>query len=66
MKTLEHRLLINLATEVVDMFDQANTGGAIEVGLGYRGKLLKDVITALRRELNPNGQQTILTEEQAE
>jgi len=52
------------AANVVDMFDQANTGNAIE-NLGSRGRLLKEAIRILRRALNRDSQQTALSEEQA-
>lgn len=49
---------------VVNMFDQANTGGSIEK-LGYRGNVLKEAIDDLRDHINQDKQLTILTSGQA-
>jgi hypothetical protein len=56
--------LQKLAGNVVDMFDQANTGKVIE-RLGHRGNVLKQAIEDLRREVNKKQKVTILTWEQA-
>jgi len=55
--------LESLATNVVDLFDQANTASAIE-NLGSRGALLKQAIAGLRFKLNSEKQRTILTGDQ--
>ena len=56
-------LLIEKAVTVVDMYDQANTGKAIEQ-LGDRGVILDEAIEALREILNRDEQRTTLTAEQ--
>ena len=62
----KHEHIVGLAIDVVNMFDQANTNGAIEkLGFDQRGLLLKRAITDLRNALNADEKQTILTEEQA-
>lgn len=55
---------IDDAVTVVNMFDQANTNGAIE-SLGSRGRLLKEAIENLRADLNATGKRTILDAYQA-
>ncbi len=52
------------AVFVVDAFDQANTGGAIE-NTGSRGMILRDAVNDLRRELNRDIKRTILTCDEA-
>lgn len=59
-----HRELEQAGVEVVDLFDQANTGNTIET-MGSRGEILASAINGLRLVLNRSGQKTILTEEQA-
>lgn len=51
------------AIYVVNMFDQANTGGAVE-NLGSRGRLLKQAIEELRVVINKHRKKTILTSKQ--
>ena len=57
--------LESLATNVVDMFDQANTNNAIE-RLGFGGKILKKAIADLRFKINSEGQKTILNGDQVD
>lgn len=59
----KQKKLLKGAIFVVDLFDQANTGGAIE-NLGHRGEILKSAIDDLRDIINENGKLTILTREQ--
>ena len=55
--------LVDVAVDVVDMFDQANTDHAIE-SLGSRGALLKGAISKLRRSLNSGQKRTTLDSRQ--
>jgi hypothetical protein len=59
---LEERRLA-AAVEVVDLFDQANTGRRIE-SLGDRGTALKHAVEDLRTEVNFDQQRTILNSTQ--
>jgi len=59
----EHCLIV-AAVNVVDMFDQANTGHTIEKMGDGRGMLLKDAISKLRRNLNSDKQRTTLDSKQ--
>lgn len=52
----------NLAVNVVNMFDQANTNNAVE-RLGSRGIILRNAVNELRRELNRIEKLTILGED---
>lgn len=60
----EPETLESAATWVVDLFDQANTGHAIEL-MGSRGEILKGAIEDLRNILNSDSQKTILDTKQA-
>lgn len=51
--------LIEIAIDVVNMYDQANTNGAIST-MGTRAALLHEQITALRDLLNTGKWRTIL------
>lgn len=55
------KLVIYEAQCMVDLFDQANTGGAIR-NLGSRGKLAADQANDLRAALVKNGTPPILEE----
>lgn len=55
--------LLEEAIAAVNLFDQANTGRAIEL-LGSRGKIAKDAIDDLRDIINKDGKLTMLTREQ--
>lgn len=57
--------LVHDAAWVVNMFDSANTGKAIENMPGGKGEALQKAIEDLRQELNRKSQTTILTTEQA-
>ena len=57
--------IIKDAIRVVNAFDQANTNGAIE-NMGSRGVILRDAIKDLRENLNSDGKNTWLTNEQAQ
>ena len=52
---------------VIDLYDQANTGGALikNASNPNRGRILKEAIEDLRAVLNRDQQKTILTAEQA-
>ena len=62
---MDEEKIVQHAIHVVNMFDQANTGDAIE-NMGHYGIILKDAIRILRKHLNKDQQRTYLTEEQAE
>jgi hypothetical protein len=55
--------MIRKAVRVVDMYDQANTGNAVQ-NLGTRGAILDEAIEELREILNRDKQRTALTAEQ--
>lgn len=55
--------LIELAVDVVDAFDQANTNKMVEIG--PYGSTLKGAVEKLRELLNKDKQRTILSKEQA-
>jgi hypothetical protein len=61
---MNHKILIKNAIRVVDAFDQANTGKAVEK-LGERGLRLQSVVEGLRKILNADKKMTTLTAEQA-
>lgn len=61
--TMKKSKLQQLAVDVVDMFDQANTGKTIE-NLGSRGEELRNAVQRLRKHLNKKSQTTILSAQQ--
>lgn len=62
--TDENEKLLEEAIAAVNLFDQANTGGAIEL-LGSRGVIAKGAIDNLRNVINKDRKLTILIREQA-
>ncbi|MFA5829249.1 MAG: hypothetical protein WC843_02025 [Candidatus Gracilibacteria bacterium] len=62
-KRKEPETVDEAAKWVVDLFDQANTGGAIE-NMGSRGQEVSNAIDDLRRALNRDGKKTVIDDQQ--